>query len=346
MRTLLIILFAILILINTSAIPITRGIDYNHSARDIITSLKDNIVQEYNKNFERNIPENKQLYHLFILHKSFNSTIVYTDYGMLAVFFQESNHPNANSTIIHLPNQDQPINLFGTVFSKYIYMNDLRLYNIKGYRYGYETNIYDLSSNFSNISIDLANDFFDLDNQRYYETKGRLEQIEASKLEELNKTGEEFIRAYQSGDVIAKANAKNRFFQLAERLGIAEPNANRDFATRINQTSEPSFTVVKNFLLTNFLFGILTPIYLIILSISIIRFINYKNRSGNQESVFVEYIQVIGAFVLGPIIFLIILPPNDITSSKLYYVLFWVLFLIAAIYKKKLIKSTYKGYKG
>jgi len=300
-----------------------------------ILLFESNIVSEYDKNLDWNRPEIKQLYHLFVLNGSFNTTILLSYYGSIGFVIQKSNNTNCSVTFNYLK-QNGRGSIFGLPFQQGDYLNNIRFYgpyDYYNYRYAYISNVSDLTLS---TSIDLARDYLDLDYMRYYEEKAKLEQIEASKLEELNKSGEEFIRAYQSGDAVEKIDVKNRFRALSERLGIAEPIAKKNFEVRINQTSESGFRVFKNWFLNQLWFIILAPISLFILSKCFIEYVKWKNKPGKQNcSEIVDYVTLGIGVVMVILPYVILLLIGDITLFRVGYIFIWMI-IIGYLDTKKL----------
>ena len=166
-----------------------------------ILSFQNDIVSEYNKNFERYPPENKQLYHLFVLNQSFNSTILLSYDGSIGIAFQESKIPN--TTLVYL-NQSQRTSFLGVPFGGGIYLKDNRFYNVWGHRYGFSTDVYDLTSDYSK---ELSTDYYLFDYAQYLKENARLKQIEEKNFQRLNKAAGDLIWIYQSGDELEKPKA-------------------------------------------------------------------------------------------------------------------------------------------
>ena len=235
--TILMILFiSIFLYISLTTVPVIEDKIYpltNNSSisSSEVLSFQNDIVSEYNKNFERYPPENKQLYHLFILNQSFNSTILLSYNGCIGFAFQESKTPT--TTLMYL-NQSQYGSFLGLPFGRGFNLNDNRYYNAYGYRYGFSTNVYDLTSDYLK---ELSTDYYLFDYAQYLSENAQLKQIGGENLQKLNKAAEELIKIYQSGDELDKAKATLQYYQVAEEVGYPDASAKKILEDLKNKNS-------------------------------------------------------------------------------------------------------------
>jgi hypothetical protein len=196
-----------------------------------ILSFRNDIISEYNKNFERYPPQNKLLFSNFILTRSFNSTILVSYYGTIGFSFDESNISNVH---VMYANKDQEF-IFGGVgfsnkpsFINILFYNDS--FNDRNIRYGYVTNVYSLTPYFSRK---LAHDYYLLDFALYIQENASLNKIGDLKRLELNKALQKLMNAYQSGDEFQKAKTTVDYYQLAVYdLGYSEESSKKIWKNR------------------------------------------------------------------------------------------------------------------
>lgn len=230
-----------------------------------ILSIQNIVVSEYNKNFERYPPENRQLDSIFVLNQSFKSTIFLSYYGIIGFAFQESNIPAIR---ILYQNQSQDFNFLGFFgASKGANLSNVLLYNIsvnnENYRYGFVTSNSYLTSN--NL-IDLANNYYLLDYALYLNENAIINQNEEVNLPVLQEAAKELTRIYQSGNKMEMAKATLSFYQLSNDLGVSDYSAKKILEDLKNKDS---------LILTPIIFTIiLATIFLLVFAFSIVIFAN------------------------------------------------------------------------
>jgi hypothetical protein len=222
---------ALIILINISSAQYFNNMIYplannqSISLSDIV-NFQNNIVSEYNKNFESIRPENEKLYYLFVFNKSFNSTVILTYYGNVEFVVRESKLPKMR--IFYL-DKDHSFN---------DYLNDNIFYG----RYKFSNYKYDFWYRVDNLTFNtaqtLAHDYFVLDWGSYLDEKAILARIDAADLEIFNRSVDNLVLAYQSGDPLEKVDARVQVRELADKYNISEPRAKEIFDERINQTEK------------------------------------------------------------------------------------------------------------
>jgi len=227
LRKLLFISLILIILNGVSANVITKDEIYpmkDNSSISLsqIVSFQKDIVSEYNKDFERYPPENKQLYHIFILNQSFKSTILLSYYGGIGFFFEESNISEAKFG--YLGKNQSGTFLSGIPFSEGNIIEYNTWWDINGNSYGLETDISTLDTSYSR---QLALNYYLHDYARYVTENARLKQIEQVNLQKLNNSLEELKRVYRSGDDLEKVKVTIQFYQLAEDVGFPDSNVKK-----------------------------------------------------------------------------------------------------------------------
>ncbi|MFZ2411487.1 MAG: hypothetical protein WAW23_07950 [Candidatus Methanoperedens sp.] len=277
-----------------------------------VLSFQNNLVSEYDKNFRRYPPENKQLSAIFVLNSSFDSTILLSYYGSIGFYFQKSTIPTIKITYL---NESQYGTFLGLPFTNYVHISDNTYYNIGGQgNYAYATNVYDLTSNFSKK---FATDYYILDYAYYLKENAHLKQIEEKNLQKLNKSAEELIKIYQSNDEIEKANATIRYYQLADDLGIADDSANKILEDLKNKSQ--SLNEQKGFTYTPFWYTGITAIYFMIMGFVFVRIERYKNKLKIQGKIgSVAYITHIfeGILALGGLAYFVHRAPSELGFSQ------------------------------
>lgn len=273
-----------------------------------ILSFEREIISEYNKNFERFSPENKQLYYLFVLSQSFNSTIMLSYCGNIGYVIQESNYSDVE--IIYL-NQSNSGGMFGLPFGKECYLEDIVFYGwhpASDYRYAYISNIDDL---ITESPRELALYYYRLDYARYLEINASLNKLEEEKRKKLREAFNEIILASQTGNKDAELNATIHYFWLAEDLGISDDSAKKilddmidEYQSNVTQGNNTSDIKSNNSLLTPNRFTFLALIYFIIfLPIVFIKSEQWKEKlreNGQIGSIaYVSWILEGGLSVIG-----------------------------------------------
>lgn len=289
-----------------------------------VLSFQNDIVSEYNKNFERYPPENKKLYHLFVLNQSFNSTILLSYDGSIGIAFQESKIPN--TTLVYL-NQSQHTSFLGVPFGGGIYLKDNRFYNVWGHRYGFSTDVYDLTSDYSK---ELSTHYYLLDYAQYLKENARLKQIEEKNFQRLDKAAGELIWIYQSGDELEKAKATIEYYQLAEEVGYPDASASKilDDLRNKNVTQNESKNETKGFTYTPFWHTGITAIYFMIMGFVFVRIERYKNKLKIQGKIgSVAYIRHIfeGILALGGLAYFVYRSPGELGGSQYVLIAFSII---------------------
>jgi hypothetical protein len=332
--TILIILFILIFLnISLTTVPVIEDKIYpltnnsNISSSEVL-SFQNDVVSEYNKNFERYPPENKQLYHLFILNQSFNSTILLSYHGGIGFAFQENKTP---ITTITYWNQGEYGSFLGSPFGSGINLKNNTYYNKDVRRYGFSTGVYDLTSDYSK---ELAKNYYLLDYAQYLIENARLEKIEEKDFQRLNKAAGELIRIYQSGDELEKAKATLEYYQLAEEVGYLDASAKNilDDLRNKNVTQNESINETKGFTYTPFWHTGITAIYFLIMGFVFVRIERYKNTLKKQGKIgSVAYITHIfeGILALGGLAYFVYRSPSVLGFSQ--YVVIAVSIIIGMV---------------
>jgi hypothetical protein len=277
------------------------------------------MVLEYNKNFEWAPPENMLLWRLFTLNQSFKSIILLSYYGNIGYAIRESNSPI--TTIVYL-NQTQYGQFLGLPFGEGFYLNNNRYYNCNGYHYAYITNVHDLNSN---IAVDLAKNYYDIDYAQYLEANARLKPFFESNSEELNKSLQDYINAFREGNKTKEHYTKLHYFRLADKYGYTDAGARK-----ILEDEEMKILGQKEFVYTPFWHTVASAIIFLILGLIFIvssrKIKRYEEQEKDAAVAYVSY-SLDALLSLGGFAYFIFRSPNDLFILQWWVILQWLVIL-------------------
>lgn len=183
-----------------------------------VQSFQNEIISDYNKNFERYPPNNKQFYGDFILNSSFNSAIGLTYYGEVVFCFGKP-YTNRNNFVYIGKNDTKSICLLsfspGTKWADFIEVSPVFL--------GRSTNVKNLTPE---LARHWASDFYDADYAHYIVDNANSNQNNESN-DKLNAAYDQLSSIYKTGNEIEIEKSTIDFYNLAEDLNVSEDGARR-----------------------------------------------------------------------------------------------------------------------
>ena len=189
------------------------------SASELL-SYQNYFISEYNKNFKIYPPENKQLYDIFLLNSSFNSTIFVSYYRSVGFLFQKNNTPTTN---IIYSNKSQmgisfpfwKLTFRGNVVFHQDNMDDKLFF------------IVDINYLNEDYLLKVVNRHYLLDYAKYLSENATLNKIDVETLKILNKAKEELNNICQTSDEIGCVEANIKYNQLADDLHAGDASSKK-----------------------------------------------------------------------------------------------------------------------
>ena len=176
--------------------------DGSNVSQSKLLSFQDDIVSEYNKNFERYPPENKQFYSDFILNSSFSSEIALTYYGEALFCFGYASKANTTFHNFDYVGKNDTKNACGVVFSPY-----MRFAGINLVFHGLNAQ----STNVKNLTPELAkqwaSNFYDADYSYYIVDNADSSQNTNTNYNNLTNAANNLVEILRTGTELDKERA-------------------------------------------------------------------------------------------------------------------------------------------
>ncbi|MFZ1897875.1 hypothetical protein [Methanoregula sp.] len=207
--------------------PIKKDVIYqledgSNVSQSKLLSFQDDVVSEYNKNFERYPPENKQFYSDFILNSSFSSEIDLTYYGEALFCFGYKNTTTPTHDFYYIGKNDTKQACGIVVFSPDLYMINMSLVF---------SDFDARSTNVNNLTHDTArqwaSDFYEEDYSYYILDNASSSQRSDPNYNNLIEAAKNLHEIDQTGSELDRENATIQYYNLAEDLGFSDDSARK-----------------------------------------------------------------------------------------------------------------------
>ena len=300
------------------------------SASELL-SYQNYFISEYNKNFKIYPPENKQLYGIFLLNSSFNSTIFVSYYRSVGFLFQKNNTPTTN--IIYLNKSQMGISFpfwklsfRGNVVFHQDNMDDKLFF------------IVDINYLNKEYLRKVVNRHYLLDYAKYLSENATLNKIEVGNLQKLNKAKEELNNICQTSDEIGCVKANLEYHQLADDLHVGDASSKKiveDLKNK-NVTKNESINETTGFIYTSFWHTSITTIYFLIIGFVFLVIERIKNKLKKQGKIgSLAYITYIfeGFLALGGLTYFVYQAPSELVFTQYLVITFSIIVGVFLILK-------------
>jgi hypothetical protein len=280
----------------------------NVSLSEII-SFQDDVVSEYNKNFERYPPENKRFYSDFVLNSSYSSEIDLTYYGEVLFCFGYANTANTSFHNFYYIGKNDTRHACNLVYLPNPYISNMSLFfsNFDGR----STNVKKLTHD---TARQWASDFYDVDYSYYIVDNAGSSQNINTNYNNLTNAAKKLVEVLKTGTELEKERATIKYYQDAEEWGFSDESAkkrksdleNNNIPLLSQSSEQQSFMPFFSLTYINFsiwIDGLWVLILLFVVGIAIPKFALYfkerEDRGSPETTAILRHVFDFGLSIIG-----------------------------------------------